>query len=55
MSFDQEIIDLHHIARKIESEIGVGQLSQDLRSVADRLSELTRVEYVQSTPFADSN
>lgn len=55
MSFDQEIIDLHHIARKIEIEIGVGQLSQDLRNVADRLHELTRVEYVRSTAIIDNH
>ena len=54
MSFDQEIIDLHHIARKIEIEIGTGQLSQDLRAVADRLHELTRVEHVQSTTIINS-
>lgn len=47
MSFDQEIIDLHNIARKIETEIGNGQLSQDLRGIADRLHQVTRVEYVQ--------
>lgn len=48
MSFDQEIIDLHNIARKIETNIGVGKLSQDLREIADRLHELTQLEYVQS-------
>lgn len=55
MSFDQEIIDLHRIARKIELEIGTGQLSQDLRGVADRLNALTRVEYVQSTATVNSH
>ena len=55
MSFDQDIIDLHNIARKIENQIGTGQLSQDLRDVADRLHELTRVEYVRSTAITNSH
>ncbi len=37
-----EIIRLHDIARKIEQEIGIGQLSKDIRKAADRLSELLR-------------
>lgn len=48
MSLDQEVIELHHIARKIENNIGVGKLSEDLRSVADRLHELIKVQYVKS-------
>jgi hypothetical protein len=55
MSFNQDIIDLHMIAGKIENQIGVGKLSQDLRNVADRLHELTRVEYVQSTTTTDNH
>lgn len=35
-----EVIKLHDIARKIEQEIGAGQLSEDIRKAADRLSEL---------------
>ncbi len=41
-SFDQEIIDLHLIARKIEKEIGQGQLSEDLRKLADRLNDVVK-------------
>ncbi len=55
MSFDQDVIDLHNIARKIETEMGSGQLSQDLRSVADRLHALVKVEHVQSTTIIDSH
>mgnify|MGYP003343323414 CR=1 FL=1 len=38
----QEIIRLHDIARKIEQNIGVGQLSEDIRKAADRLSDLLK-------------
>jgi|688.fasta_scaffold491592_3 hypothetical protein len=34
---DQDVIDLHNIARRIENLIGQGALSNDLRFVADRL------------------
>jgi len=37
-----EIIKLHDIARKIEQEIGAGQLSEDIRKAADRLSALLK-------------
>jgi hypothetical protein len=37
-----EIIKLHDIARKIEQEIGAGQLSEDIRRAADRLNELLK-------------
>ena len=35
------VIQLHDIARTIEKQIGVGQLSSDIRSAADRLHALT--------------
>jgi hypothetical protein len=35
------VIQLHNIARTIEQQIGIGQLSSDLRNVADRLHALT--------------
>ena len=38
----EEIIKLHDIARKIEQEIGKGQLSEDIRKAADRLSALLK-------------
>jgi hypothetical protein len=34
------VIQLHDIARTIEQEIGVGQLSADIRNAADRLTVL---------------
>jgi hypothetical protein len=39
---DDKIIQLHDIARAVEKEIGVGQLSEDIRKAADRLSELLK-------------
>lgn len=35
---DQDVIELHNIARRINKYIGQGQLSEDLRHYADRLS-----------------
>ena len=40
MELKDEIIKLHDIARKIEQEIGQGQLSEDIRKAADRLHEV---------------
>ena len=40
MELKEEVIRLHDIARKIEKEIGVGQLSEDIRKAADRLHEV---------------
>jgi hypothetical protein len=40
MNLQDKIIQLHDIARAIEQEIGVGQLSEDIRKAADRLSEV---------------
>jgi hypothetical protein len=42
MELKEEIIKLHDIARKIEQEIGVSQLSEDIRKAADRLNELLK-------------
>ena len=44
MELKEEIIKLHDIARKIEEEIGVGQLSEDIRKAADKLNQLLRRE-----------
>ena len=33
------VIQLHDIARLVEAKIGQGQLSEDLRKLADRLEE----------------
>jgi len=35
------VIALHEIARTVESEVGTGQLSEDIRKCADRLHELS--------------
>ena len=35
---DQDVIELHNIARRIEKYIGQGALSDDVRHVADKLS-----------------
>ena len=45
MNFDIEylVIRLHDIAREIEQHIGSGELSKDVRSCADRLSDLNKV------------
>ena len=42
MELKDEIIKLHDIARKIEQELGVGQLSEDIRKAADRLNTLLK-------------
>jgi len=39
-TLEDAVIKLHNLARIIESELGVGQLSQDVRRSADRLSEV---------------
>lgn len=35
------VIQLHDIARLVENEVGIGQLSDDIRKVADRLHLFT--------------
>ncbi len=42
--FLDAVIELHNIARLIEQEIGSGLLSEDIRSAADRLHMLTKME-----------
>ena len=39
---DEDVIQLHNIARHIEQSIGRGQLSDDLRHVADKLHALLK-------------
>jgi hypothetical protein len=38
MSLDQAVINLHDVARLVEQQTGQGQLSEDIRNCADRLS-----------------
>jgi len=42
MELEERIIQLHDIARAVEKEIGIGQLSEDIRKAADRLNELLK-------------
>lgn len=42
--YSDAIIELHRIAALIETKIGKGQLSEDIRNCADRLHELTKVQ-----------
>jgi hypothetical protein len=37
---EDKIIQLHDIARVVEQQVGQGQLSEDIRKTADRLSEI---------------
>lgn len=47
------VIALHEIARTVEREIGQGQLSEDIRSCADRLHELSLFDARNSTITQD--
>ncbi len=38
----EAVIQLHEIARLVETEIGQGKLSEDIRNTADRLHTLTQ-------------
>ena len=40
MDLQDKIVQLHDIARAVEQQIGVGQLSEDIRKAADRLHEV---------------
>jgi hypothetical protein len=42
---DMAVLDLHNIARLIESDIGRGNLSEDIRNCADRLHALIKETY----------
>ena len=46
MDFNIEylVIRLHDIAREVEQLVGVGELSQDIRACADRLSDLNKTK-----------
>ena len=39
-TLDDVVIKLHDLARIIERELGIGELSQDVRKSADRLHEV---------------
>lgn len=40
MELSEAVIVLHNIARVVEKSVGQGQLSEDIRSCADRLNTL---------------
>lgn len=42
VDLNELVIKLHDIAGRIEDNIGIGLLSEDVRKCADRLSELLR-------------
>ena len=42
--FRDAVIELHNIARLVEQEIGSGNLSEDIRNIADRLHFLTKID-----------
>jgi len=42
MQVIDQVIKLQDIARIVEQEIGQGQLSEDIRKCADRLSQLVK-------------
>jgi hypothetical protein len=42
VDLNELVIKLHDVARRIEDNIGIGLLSEDVRKCADRLSELLR-------------
>lgn len=46
IDFDIEylVIRLHDIAREVEQQVGVGELSRDIRACADRLSDHNRAK-----------
>jgi hypothetical protein len=44
-SLNDAIIQLHDIARLVEKQIGQGQLSEDIRQCANRLTQLTKEVY----------
>jgi uncharacterized protein YecA (UPF0149 family) len=46
MDFNIEylVIRLHDIAREVEQQVGVGELSRDIRACADRLSDLNKAK-----------
>ena len=42
IKLEERVIQLHDIARQIEQSMGKGELSEDIRKIADRLNELLK-------------
>ena len=47
------VITLHEIARLVETEIGAGELSDDIRDCANRLHELSLIDSKNSIIVKD--
>lgn len=47
--FEQAVMDLHSVARLVESTVGKGLLSEDIRDCADRLHRLTKYDYINKS------
>lgn len=47
------VIALHEIARTVATEIGAGQLHDDIRNCADRLHELSLIDHKHSIIVKD--
>ncbi len=53
-NLDQAVIELHNIARQVESQVGIGQLSIDIRKCGDRLTVLLNpLKVTESTAKGD--
>ena len=48
------VMELHNIARFVETEIGSGKLSEDIRNTADRLHALTKKTYTEKNSSEES-
>ena len=42
IDLSDHVITLHDIARDVEQNIGKGQLSEDIRRIADKLNEVIK-------------
>ncbi len=49
------VIDLHNIARLVETNIGCGKLSEDIRNTADRLHALIKETYTLKEIASEEN
>jgi hypothetical protein len=48
-NFQAAVVQLHNIARMVESTVGRGLLSEDIRDCADRLHKLTKYDYINKS------
>ena len=52
---DMAVLDLHNIARLVETDIGRGKLSEDIRNTADRLHALIKETYTLKESAGEEN